>query len=252
MENRNLYRGPSRLTFAIALLVLALLGSIAHSWRTQGQREGSSQSLRVAASAAHHRPRVLAAGLLGASLVGLDTGNAFNGVADFPTPGTYSFTVPSGVASIQMWLYGAGGGGSQSSANRGGGTGGSGALAVSVVAVTAGDTYTISVGAGGAGGFNRHGFDGGATTLVDPNGNVILGAGGGGGGAVTGQPGQGGMLTGNPMIGRPGFAAGFGSGYQPPTLIDPGSFGVVSAGGLGSHSPSAPGPGENGYAFIAY
>jgi hypothetical protein len=232
--------------FAIALAVPGIAS----------RRAKPSRAAASASAPAHALPHwAVAAGMLGAPLLaaqaGTASGNAFNGLADYPTPGAYSFTVPDGITSLEVWFYGAGGGGSAGNGVVGGGFGGSGALAVSVVSVTAGDTYTVNVGAGGkAGDFDHHGFDGGATTLVDPNGNVIVGAGGGGGGAATGQPGQGGKVIGNPMIGRPGHAAGFGLGYQPPTLIDAGSVGVVSAGGLGGSGVSA--PGENGYAFIAY
>lgn len=80
------------------------------------------------------------------------------------TPGTCTFTVPTDVTSISVEVYGAGGGGggvwSQSNSTHnpssdgcaGAGAGGGGGFTTKSFAVTAGQTYTVIVGAGGAGG----------------------------------------------------------------------------------------------------
>jgi hypothetical protein len=58
-----------------------------------------------------------------------------------------TFTVPDGITSLRITVYGGGGGG-QSSNQRSGGAGG---FASGVYTVTSGTTYTVTVGAGGAG-----------------------------------------------------------------------------------------------------
>jgi Glycine-rich domain len=184
-------------------------------------------------------------------------GNALNGVQDFIDAGAYSFTVPQGVTSVLVQLYGAGGGGAGGNVHHaGGGGGGTGAYAMSVVAVTAGATYTINVGAAGtAGALNEPGGNGGDTSLVDPNGNVIVAA-GGGGGEVTGEGGAGGQLVGNPMIGHPGRNA-FEDKASPGYLLTGYLFSEdvlrTGSGGAGKQGKfgTATG-GKNGYAFIAY
>lgn len=66
----------------------------------------------------------------------------------FDTPGTYSWIVPPGVRSISVVVVGGGGGG-RNNMDAGGG----GALGyVNDVAVSSGQTITVRVGAGGAGG----------------------------------------------------------------------------------------------------
>lgn len=59
---------------------------------------------------------------------------------------SYSFTVPSGITSIRVRVWGAGGGGGSSSTYSGGGGGG---FAIGEFDVAAGDSYAVTVGAGG-------------------------------------------------------------------------------------------------------
>lgn len=119
------------------------------------------------------------------------------------TPGTYSFTIPAGVTTIRVTGSGGGGGGGGgggTSTCAGGapetgepGSGGGGAGAVNVprsVTVTPGTTYTITVGAGGAGGApgNTACDSGGPGNTGSVGGNtsfgtlLVLNGGGGGGG----------------------------------------------------------------------
>jgi len=72
---------------------------------------------------------------------------------EFPTPGTYSFTVPTAVTSICAVAIGGGGGGA-SDVNDGGGGGGAGLQYRNDIAVTPGETLTVVVGSGGAPGVN--------------------------------------------------------------------------------------------------
>jgi len=83
-------------------------------------------------------------------------------------PGTYSHTVPSGVVSLTVAMYGGGGGGGgghrtyqntpedpYSEGAGPGGTGGTGGYRVVTVPVQAGDVVEVRVGAGGAGGLGN-------------------------------------------------------------------------------------------------
>ncbi|MDI5887260.1 LamG-like jellyroll fold domain-containing protein [Flavobacterium yafengii] len=66
----------------------------------------------------------------------------------YNTPGTYTFTVPAGVTSINVQAWGAGGGGS-SRVGAGGGGGGGAFGAGTITGLTGGTTITINVGSGG-------------------------------------------------------------------------------------------------------
>lgn len=80
-----------------------------------------------------------------------------SGAYSYTTPGTYYFTVPTGVTSVQVTTVGGGGGGQAGNGNYSGsgGAGAGGAAGTSVtqtLTVTAGAVLTVVVGAGGAGG----------------------------------------------------------------------------------------------------
>lgn len=109
----------------------------------------------------------------------------------YTTPGSYSFTVPAGVTEITVEAWGGGGGAGRS--NDAGGGGGGGAFSSRTVAVTAGQTYTIVVGAGGAGATGTLGTAG-ENSVISLGGSLVLqaiggspgnGRIGGAGGAVT-------------------------------------------------------------------
>jgi gliding motility-associated-like protein len=70
----------------------------------------------------------------------------------FDTPGATTWTVPSGVTSINVQLWGGGGGGAGAGPANGAGGGGGGAYTVSTMTVVPGTTYTLTVGVGGTGG----------------------------------------------------------------------------------------------------
>jgi hypothetical protein len=75
-------------------------------------------------------------------------------VADFTTPGTYDWIVPTGVTSVLVLCIGGGGGGGTSindTGTSGGGGGGGGGISRGTLGVTPGQTLTILVGAGGLG-----------------------------------------------------------------------------------------------------
>lgn len=64
--------------------------------------------------------------------------------------GTYTFTVPAGVTSVEVWLAGGGGGGGRTwTCNQGGVRGGGGGGCIKTLTVTPGAKYTIVLGLGG-------------------------------------------------------------------------------------------------------
>ena len=91
-------------------------------------------------------------------------------VTDNTPGGSETFTVPAGVTSITVGIWGAGGGGggSGSNNNQGGAGGGGGGATTRVIAVTPGDVFTYTVGTGGVGGVAAAGTggDGTGTTFV--------------------------------------------------------------------------------------
>lgn len=67
-------------------------------------------------------------------------------VLTYGVPGTYTWTAPAGVTSVKALVIAGGGAGG----NNGGGGGAGGMIYNSAVSVTPGNTYTVTVGAGGA------------------------------------------------------------------------------------------------------
>lgn len=124
----------------------------------------------------------------------------------FQNPGTFTFVVPGCAEQIciEAWSAGGGGGGGYYrnvspfpiAAGGGGGGGGYGAECFSV---TPGDSYTVTVGAGGTGGNNTQG-GGGSGGTGNSGGQsgvgsllVVSGGQGGGGGSTSGSSGTGGI-----------------------------------------------------------
>lgn len=150
----------------------------------------------------------------------------------YTSVGTFTFTAPQGISKVRVTVAGAGGGSGGGiyvyrekggNISRSGGAGGRGALVASDVSVTAGQTFTLVVGAGGAGapagstqiGTTQRGGTGGTSTF-----STVSAQGGQGGsygtaswqgydGASYGEGGLGGARTaagfydGNP--GQPGW-----------------------------------------------
>ncbi|HWN05563.1 MAG TPA: hypothetical protein VNO53_00245 [Steroidobacteraceae bacterium] len=140
----------------------------------------------------------------------------------FTTPGSYIYTVPAGVTSIQVAAVGGGGGGGGLSGVGLGQPGGAGAVVVSTLSVTAGQSLNLVVGGGGG-----DGADGPA----DGGGGYTCGAGGGGGGSSN-------IDAGTPTQ----IIAGGGGGG--------GSCNSATAGGSGSQNNDGAG-GSGGASFMA-
>lgn len=83
----------------------------------------------------------------------------------YTSPGTYTWTCPFGVTTARVTVAGGGSGGLR---NQLGIKlkGYSGALVTSTVSVSPNSTYTIIVGAGGAGGYNRPAENGGTSSAL--------------------------------------------------------------------------------------
>lgn len=184
---------------------------------------------------------------------------SFNSVS-FTLPGTYTWTVPAGVTSVQVVAVGGGGGGGGISGTHAGEAGGAGALVTSTLAVAAGQVFNIVVGAGGGAGTTPPdgscgaGGGGGGASSVDAGstGQVIGGGGGGGGGGgcnaapggagggVNGAGGSGGAIGGGISTGGSGGSGGIGGAGGS------GMFGSGGAAGGNGNGGAGGGGGHNG------
>jgi hypothetical protein len=89
----------------------------------------------------------------------------------FTSVGTTTWTPPTGVYSVEYLVVGGGGGAGNGYDNAGGGGGGAGMVLAGNVAVTPGTSYTVTVGAGGAGGADARANNPGL-----PGNNSVFGA----------------------------------------------------------------------------
>ena len=169
----------------------------------------------------------------------------------YTSPGTYLYTVPSGVTSVTFSTWGAqGGGGSPYSSGHGGG--GAGGEASGVFTVIAGDTYEIVVGSAGSFDNNTGESSGGqasdirsgscaASLSCTLTARLVVAGGGGGAGACSSYSYPncfaGGGGSGSGATGANGANGPNGCG------IYAGGGGTSSAGGAGGTSPYSSNPG---------
>ena len=171
------------------------------------------------------------------------------------TPGgAETFIVPTGVTSITVSVWGSGGGGGGSNSNGDGGSGGGGGGATTrIIAVTPGDTFTYTVGTGGAGGLSTAGIGGNGTNSTFINGGLginMIGNFGSGGGPNRGSVGIGGASSGgttnvngqNGIVGDASGQAGGASGAVV-GIFGPGGTAVTNTNG---NPGSIPGGGGGG------
>jgi len=150
------------------------------------------------------------------------------------------WTVPAGVTSIKVEVWGGGGAGGGSWGSQGnGGGGGGGAYHYNTLAVLPGQIYTITIGAGGSGGGNADGGNGNPTTVTGLGGSVTANGGSGGktgtyANGVGGSGGTGGTFNG----GTGGTASGNGAG---------GGGGAGNNGNGGNGGNASTGSGGLGY-----
>lgn len=166
------------------------------------------------------------------------------GTASFTTPGTYTWTVPAGITSVNVVIVGGGGGGGTGGTyslrtNGGGGGGGAQVTALNGVAVPSG-TVQIVVGSGGS-----TGSTGGTSTFLSSTLSAAGGIGGSDGSYSSGGAGGGSGGAGGGGGGNGNITSG-GSGGR--TLAAP--YGV---GGSGGFPPLNTGTGgANGAVLITY
>lgn len=166
-------------------------------------------------------------------------------VLQWKTVGSYTWTVPTGLSSVQ-YLVVAGGGGTGGAGQGSGGGGGGGVRTATGFSVTPGASLSVVVGAGGAGaGDPSNGSNGGDSTFS----SITSVGGGGGGGGYTGvgsNGGSGGGSQNTSSVGTgtsgQGNSGGYGTGSS--LYSSGGGGGAGSAGG--SASGSVGGAGGNG------
>lgn len=184
---------------------------------------------------------------------------AFEYHLEFRVPGTHRWTCPADRNMVLVECFGGGGGSGSSDLGNGGGGGGGGGYCRKLYSVTPGNTYTITIGAGGAGGTGGgNGTAGGNTVFDTGGGSPPTGNGGGlGKGRLNGSTGGAGgtALNGDTMItgaaGQNGTGAvggDGGSGGQLAAFPD-GTAGQATAGtGFGSGAAGAGPSAGNGAA----
>jgi hypothetical protein len=191
-------------------------------------------------------------------------------ITTFITPGTNTWTKPSGLQRVLVVCVGAGGGGGSgrqgaAGENRfGGGGGGGGAVVWKMIAADdLPNTITVTIGTGGAGGLGQtatsnNGNSGNAGGDTSFGGSILAkgGTGGGGGTTASASGGQGGSLaSGTPIYGPFALAGGTGNsstagsnsstpatGFQGTNGAPPGA----SGGGINNLNTSSTNAGSGG------
>ena len=181
----------------------------------------------------------------------------------YRTPGNYVWTCPAGITKISVVCIGAGGGGGYGA--QGGSGGGGGGLGWSNgITVVPGNTYVLTVGAGGESPFNSAGNNGENSYFVDVN--TVCGFGGTGGdrfgsgdtkasrgGSYTGQGGNSGGRGGLGGGGGGGAAGWTGNGANGGDSNTDGDDSALGAGGgAGYYSASEYGGGGGGGVGLVY
>ena len=153
------------------------------------------------------------------------------------------WTVPVGVTSIKVEVWGGGGGGGAAysgfNSTRGGGGGGGGAYNVTTLSVVPGNTFTITIGGGGSAGSGGNGGTGGTTIISGTDGSVSAAGGGGGGygnsaNGSAGAASTGGLYNGGDGGASSGNGAGGGGGAGNSGNGSDGGNSVTGTGGTGN------------------
>lgn len=185
--------------------------------------------------------------LLTAGMMKLIQQTAGVGMQVFSSGG--NFTVPAGIFSISIEVWGAGGGSGGVNAGAGSGGGAAGSYSMGLFSVTPGTVYAVTIGVGGAAGGN--GGQGGTTSfgalISAPGGRGSLGVSTGiSAGGTTGGLGTGGQINIAGSSGGSGGSVANGSGG---TLILPGQGAAAPFFGQGGYANSPttyPGQGGGG------
>lgn len=172
----------------------------------------------------------------------------------YSVPGTYTWTAPGGITSVDARAWGGGGGGATGTSNGGGGGGGGELAEETAYAVVPGTGYAVVVGAGGTTGSN------GENSSFDGTG--VVAHGGHGAGGSSGGTGGTGSSDGNHHNGGAGAAGSTGSttsrtftssgSWTAPagvTKVTVYAWGGGGGGQSGNHSASEGRPGGGGGEF---
>jgi hypothetical protein len=163
-------------------------------------------------------------------------------VQSFTSTGSTTFSVPTGVTSVDVLVVGGGGGGTQ---QHGGGGGAGGLIYRPAAPVTPGGSVPVTVGGGGAGvGNSVQGNSGGDSVF----GSLVAKGGGGAGagwnsGGANGSPGGSGGGAG---AGSSGGSRSGGTATQPSQPGDSGTYGFGNRGGNLNGAAPIPGAGGGG------
>jgi hypothetical protein len=163
------------------------------------------------------------------------------------------WTCPAGVFSVLAECWGAGGGGGAKSSG-GAGAGGGGEYAAQIVATTPGDTYSVTVGAGGAGSTTLGSAGSAGGNSLFPGDSVTVTAHGGSAGAGTTSAGAGGTGSsatahysgGSGGTGASGGGGGGGSSAAAGSAGNAGGNATSSVAGAGGVALTGGGPGAAG------
>lgn len=155
-------------------------------------------------------------------------------ITTYTTPGSYTWTAPTGVTQVQVLVVAGGGGGGwgASNADGNGGGGAGGVVYNSAYTVVPGNNYSVTVGAGGAtpsAAANSARGSSGGNSIFD----TITAYGGGGGGSDTTNAG---------IAGGSGGGAGCGGSGGPYS----GGTGTAGQGNAGGQATAGAGPGGGG------
>jgi alpha-tubulin suppressor-like RCC1 family protein len=158
----------------------------------------------------------------------IGTGSASTILADYKTPGSYTFTVPEGVTAIEVQAWGGGGGSGYDGGCWGiqnASAGGGGYVKKNYTGLTPGKQYSLFVGTGGQYGASGCSWGNSGTNSWFDNSSSLI-AGGGGGSYYYNSVGSGGSATGGDIniAGTPGNSSGGIGGNSP----------LGGAGGYGS------------------
>ena len=167
----------------------------------------------------------------------IPTSNSLPTITQF-TSGTTTWTAPSTATSVRYLVVGGGGGGGGAYDNSGGGGGGGGLVLTGTMNVTPGQTYNVTVGAGGDGAIRPTYVSGQGPSVNSSDGSSgnsssfdNITAGGGGFGYKSRTTGGGGLQA---------------NGNTPPTGGNGGSGGGDGRGGGGNGSAGSTSQGGNG------
>ncbi|MEC0089319.1 glycine-rich domain-containing protein [Paenibacillus macquariensis] len=234
-----------------AALASSVVGTTLKLRASNGYRDGVDDNVTI--TDANFASANIANGVNVLGVVGTLMGGA-RGQQQYGVPGTYNWTVPSGINRITLLLSGAGGGGGFSYGANGGGGGGGGCALIKSVDVTPGQVLSFQVGAGGAFGTSASpdGQAGGNSSL----GGSTLAFGGSGGRSGSGGSGLGG-IGGDSIVtntyGGPGGTGGFGGsngGYGVGGVCM--GSGQAGSGGNGGSNGSNGQKGADGRALIIW